>query len=171
MKIRKNKGFTLIELIVTVTVMMVLMGIGSYSIGNFAKSRKNLGVRDELVSQIKLAINLSLTNQLPDQSVNLKFVRVIISGRNITVEGVKNDGSVVTGSPYFTKQISPDADLSISVKNNTTTISSFGFAGKSGRLLNSDGTLTDGPIVINVTDGVNSNVFRINDLGIIDNEN
>lgn len=167
---KRNLGFSLIELMVTVTVIMVLVGVGSYSISSFTQSRKVLTARDEILSQIKSARNLAVTNQLPDKSTNLNYVRVSMSGRTITVSAVNNSGAVVTASPYFSKVMEIDPSVTISMLNDMTAITSFGFDGITGKLVNSSGDFINGPVRVTVTDGTNSNIFRINDLGIISND-
>ena len=167
-EIKKSFGFTLVELMVSVTIMVVLLAIGTFSISQFIETKKVLGVKDELLTQIKLARNLSITNQLPDQTFDLKFVKVTILNKNINVDGIKSDG--ITTLSFFTKNISTDTDLTINLKNNGTNVTSFGFSGRSGRLTDGNGNLTNGPILITITDGANTNSFNINDLGIVNNE-
>ncbi len=166
-----KQGFSLIELMVTVTIVMVLAGIGSYSINNFTQSRKVVTARDEVLSQIKSAKNLAITNQLPDKSSNLDYVRVSISGKTITVVALNNVGTVINTSPYFSKIMDIDGSVTISLFDNMTSITSFGFDGVTGRLLNSSGEFITGPVRVVLTDGTNSNSFRINDLGMISNDN
>jgi len=166
---KKKLGFTLIELMVSVTIVLILVGIGSYSINNFIQSKEMYGVRDEVSAQIKLARSLATTNQLPDKTTDLKYVRVSFSGKIITIEAVKNDGEVETGSPYFSKDLELDENVSISILDGVTAVTSFGFLGKSGRLVDINGVTIAGPIIVTVSNVVNSKSFKINDLGIINN--
>lgn len=170
-KIKLFRGFTLVELIVTVTIMMIVMGIGSYSIGNFIQLKKISAARDEILTQIKSAQNLAKTNQLPDKSSNLDYVRVSILGKTITVVAVDNSETVITASPYFSKTMEIEGSVTISLFDNTTAITSFGFDGVTGRLLNSSGDLITGPVRVVIADGSNNNSFEISDLGLISDEN
>ena len=159
---RYKNGFTLIELIVAVSVMMVLLGI-SYAISGFTKSRKVMSARNEMATHIKLARNLAITNQLPDETTNLQYVRVTIS-----VVGVAKNGSVFATAPYFSR--------TIEAKGVTTTIdggliSSFGFDGISGKLTDSDGNLSDTVLTVDVTEGSEKYSIEINSLGVITGEN
>jgi len=165
---RYKNGFTLIELIVAVSVMMVLLGIGSYAISGFTKSRKVMSARNEMATHIKLARNLAITNQLPDETTNLQYVRVTISGMTISVVGVAKNGSVFATAPYFSR--------TIEAKGVTTTIdggliSSFGFDGISGKLTDSDGNLSDTVLTVDVTEGSEKYSIEINSLGVITGEN
>lgn len=164
---KKKTGFTLIELMVSVTIILILVGIGSYSINNFTQSKKISGVRDELLTQIKLARNLAITNQLPDKTADLKYVRVTVLDKTITVEAIKNDGSIKTETPYFSKKLESSENVSISVLNGSNTITSFGFLGKSGRLVDTNGIFVAGPFTISISDTISNSSFNINDLGII----
>lgn len=164
---RYKNGFTLIELIVAVSVMMVLLGI-SYAISGFTKSRKVMSARNEMATHIKLARNLAITNQLPDETTNLQYVRVTISGMTISVVGVAKNGSVFATAPYFSQ--------TIEAKGVTTTIdggliSSFGFDGISGKLTDSDGNLSDTVLTVDVTEGSEKYSIEINSLGVITGEN
>lgn len=161
-------GFSLIELLVVVAVVLVLTGVGSYSINSFIQGREVKQVRDYLSDQLKLAKNLSITNQLPDKSTDLAYVKVIILDGKLTVEGMKNDGTGTTDSPYFsTNNIDDDGDVLITVTNNLSAVNSFGFFGKTGRLTNDMGQLSDGPVVIKIENESESYNLIINDLGII----
>ena len=75
---RHKSGFTLIELIAAVSIMMVLLGVGSYAISGFTQSRKVMSARNEMTTHIKLARNLAMTNQLPNKTTNLQYVRVTL---------------------------------------------------------------------------------------------
>jgi len=154
-------------LIVAVSVMMVLLGI-SYAISGFTKSRKVMSARNEMATHIKLARNLAITNQLPDETTNLQYVRVTISGMTISVVGVAKNGSVFATAPYFSR--------TIEAKGVTTTIdggliSSFGFDGISGKLTDSDGNLSDTVLTVDVTEGSEKYSIEINSLGVITGEN
>lgn len=165
---RHKNGFTLIELIVAVSVMMVLLGIGSYAISEFTQSRKVMSARDEMTTYVKLARNLAMTNQLPDKTTNLRYVRVTISGMTISAEGVAKNGSVFTMAPYFSRTIEAKGVMA-DIDNGS--ISAFGFDGISGKLTDSDGNLRDNPLSIKVAEGSDNYLIRINSLGIITNEN
>ena len=165
---RHKSGFTLIELIVAVSIMMVLLGVGSYAISGFTQSRKVMSARNEMTTHIKLARNLAMTNQLPNKTTNLQYVRVTISGMTISVVGVAKNGSVFTASPYFSKTV--EAKGSITTINNVL-ISGFGFDGISGKLTDINGNLSDNPLTLNVVEGSSNYSIGINSLGIITDEN
>lgn len=162
----QKKGFTLIELIVAVSIMLMLLGIGSYTISGFTQSRKVMAARNELTTYIKLARNLAMTNQLPNKTTNLKYVRVTISGMTVSVVGVDRNGALFTGAPYFSK--------TVEAKGVTTTInggvSAFGFNGLSGKLTDNNGNLSDTPLLVNVIEGSTIYSIGINGLGIITDE-
>ncbi len=160
----EKRGFTLIELIVAMSVMLLLLGIGSYSISKFTQSRKVMVARNELTTYIKLARNLAITNQLPNKKTNLKYVRVTLSGMTISVVGIDDNGVSFSGFPYFSK--------TIDAKGVTTGgLLTFGFSGLSGKLTDSNGNLDDNYLSVNVTEGVDTYSIKVDSLGIITDEN
>ena len=165
-------GFSLVELLVVVVIIMVLTGIGSYSIGKFNRMKETTELRDYVADRLKLARNLSITNQLPDKTVDLKYVKVTFLENNLIVEGMKNNESVgTTETPYFSEKLDDDADQSqIQLTNNSIGVTSFGFLGKNGRLTDSDGNLSNGPLVIKISNQYGDYSLTINNLGIIDEE-
>jgi len=172
---RNKFGFSLIELMVVVGIILVLTGIGSYSINRFIQVNKIIELRDYLSSRIKLAKNLSITNQLPDESVNLSFVKVTISSDNeLIVEGIKKDedGGLngTTEPPYFSVDLEVNEGTTIVLTNNSNVVRSFGFSSKNGRLTDGDGNFSDGPLVVKLTNESEECGLTISELGIINND-
>lgn len=169
---KKDKfGFSLVELLVVVTIILVLMGIGSYSIGRFNQMKATTEVRDYIADRLKLARNLSITNQLPDKTVDLKYVKVTFAGNNLIVEGIKNDGVGTTEAPYFSEKLADNGNQNqINLIDGSVSVNSFGFLGKSGRLTDSSGNLSNGPLTVKISNQYGDYKLVINDLGIIDNE-
>ena len=156
----KKRGFSLVELLVVVTIILVLTGIGSYTISKFTQVSKVSKLRDYLSSEIKLARNLAMTNQLPNGELDLSYVRVSVSNENLVVEGINKSGVGVTESPYFSKKLEKSETTSV-------TVVSFGFLATSGRLTDENGSLLPGPVVIALTDGSEEYGLNINDLGMV----
>ncbi|MFA5749709.1 MAG: prepilin-type N-terminal cleavage/methylation domain-containing protein [Candidatus Shapirobacteria bacterium] len=148
------KGFTLVELIVTVVIVMVLMGIGSVYINNFSNSKKLETVTDELVNQIKLAKNMAVTGQLPSGGNDLVYVGVTTLANGTITAKVNNSSTL-----YFSKKIDSMNDL-------TLTATSFGFAVGTGRLTDINGTFINGPVNLGVSGSATKTVI-ITDLGTI----
>jgi len=170
-KTKKKLGFSLVELLVVVVIIMILTGIGSYSISRFTQTKDVTEAKDYLVDKIKLARNLSITNQLPDRSLELKYVKVSILDGKLMVEGIKNDGTGTTAPPYFVENINNGKiDTNIALATESSAVNSFGFSGKNGRLTDGEGNLFDGPLVIKISNRYGSFGLKISDLGIINNE-
>jgi prepilin-type N-terminal cleavage/methylation domain-containing protein len=163
----KKNGFSLVELLVVVTIMLVLTGIGIYSINKFNQMSETTEMKDYLSTRLKLARNLSITNQLPDKTTNLKYVKITILNDQLTVEAIRNDGTGTTESPYFLDVLNKKSYNSISLTNNSVVVNSFGFLAKSGKLTNSEGNLSNGPVIIRISSGSGDYNLTINDLGII----
>lgn len=163
-------GFSLVELLVVVAITLILVGIGSYSINQFNQTSKLVKSRDSISSQIKLARNLSITNQLPDGKLNLSYVRVTISGNKIIAEGVNGVGIGTTESPYFSSKLEIPEGTVITIINNSNIISSFGFSDKYGRLTDGGGEFLDTPVVVKIVNGSEEYSITISDLGIINTD-
>ena len=163
----KKRGFTLVELLVTVSVVLILTGIGSYSIGKFIQTSNLVKSRDYLLSQVKLARNLAVTNQLPNNNLGIAYVRVANNGGNIIVTGINSSGVETTQPPYFSKKLDISDDVEVTLKNGSTAITSFGFLASSGRLTDTSGVCSSGPVTIMLTNGSEEYGLTINDLGII----
>ena len=130
-----KKGFSLVELLVVVSIILILVGIGTYSINRFTQLNKVSEVRDYILTRVKLARTLSVTNQLPDQSLGLSYVKVLVSGTKIIVEGIDGVGVGTTETPYFSEELDMPESTTITVTNNSSAVNSFGFSGTSGRLI------------------------------------
>lgn len=168
----KIEGFSLVELLVVVAIILVLMGIGSYTINQFIQNREVTQMRDYLSDQTKLARNLAVTNQLPDGTADLNYVRFWLSGNRLTIMAYKNNSSIyITDAPYFARDLDMDSDISVTITNNGVGTTSFGFLGKSGKLTDSNGALSDGPVVVTVSGVGQTSRFSVSGLGIINNEN
>jgi prepilin-type N-terminal cleavage/methylation domain-containing protein len=159
----KNKGFTLVELIVTVTVIMVLTGVGAMSLNSFNGTKDLESVTEEVSNHIKLAKNLAITKQLPDSATNLKFVSVNISDNKIKIIGVNSVGLSSPTSPYSTMTVKSGIGVSSS--------SNFNFAKSNGRLVDSDGNPSDIDVVVSVSGSGGTKIININNSGIISNGN
>lgn len=162
---RRAGGFTLIELIVTVTVIMVLAGVGAASLNGFRGIKELESIREEVSNHIKLARNLAITKQLPNGLVNLEYVRVIFSGNEISVEGVDAAGAIFTTPPYSEMRVDTSGGISV------TSSANFGFSKSTGRLTNSSGVGTSVAVVVTISRGTDSRIININDLGVISNGN
>jgi len=159
-----RKGYSLIELLVSITIILVLTGIGVTSFSNLSKTKKVITVKNELSSLIKLSRNLAITRQLPNGSLGLDYIQVALSGRNLVVKGIRTDGVSET---HFTKSIDNDMNgVGVTVTSNLAT---FGFERGTGRLVNGSGAFINGPLTVTLRYG-STDTIVINDLGIINEE-
>lgn len=166
--LRKN-GFSLVELLVSLTVVLLLTGIGVTTFSGLLRTKRLVAAKNELMSWINLSRNLAVTGQLPSKNLGLQFVKVTFDPVNFKVDGIKEDGSAEPLG-FFTKVFGNDIDTSnmtIKVTNSGMEVTSFGFRKTSGRLVDGLGEFIDGPIDIVVqSEGVSQTII-INDLGII----
>ena len=150
-------------MIVSVTIILILTGIGIANFSNLTKSKNLKSATNEVNAWLTNAKNLAITNQLPDKTLGLSFVRVTVTGSGVTAVGVDSDGN----SKLFFNNIFTNRDgLTILINNNGSAVSSFGFNSGTGRLLDHSGQFTNGPINIVLNNG-DSSTLVINDLGTI----
>lgn len=158
-------GFTLIELIVTVTIIMILSGVGAVSLSGFNSNKELEATREEVANHIKLARNLAITKQLPNQKLGLDYVRVNVLSNQIAIFGV--EGLVADPNPpYSTKSI--DSKTGISLES---TPESFGFIKSTGHLTDDEGNLVETGVAIEVSKGTDIKTININSLGVVTNVN
>jgi prepilin-type N-terminal cleavage/methylation domain-containing protein len=135
-----RNGFTLIEIMVVVAVIIVLTGVGAVSLNKFNGNQALDAQKEELMSDLRLARNMAKTNQLPyGVSGSLQYVEIEILNKILTVNSVSIDESGNTNvNDYSTKK-----------NESTNTInSSFGFSVENGRLTNGNGVLVSSPVCL-----------------------
>jgi len=96
-----NKAFSLIELLVAVTVMLLLSGGAFVYINNFSVNQKMESTRKEMISNLRLARNYALTGQRSDGD-GLNYVEVHISQDGL-MEAWPNED---VGSSYYSVDVS-----------------------------------------------------------------
>ena len=124
-------GFTLVELMVTVTIMMLMVGGGAIYLGNFNTRQKLRGAKAELLSSVRQARDIAKVSQQPSDFSNPSQAHCVQLNVNDLQTGkmtVETDG----GDTYFSKQLS-DASVSVGLDS---TMPCFAFF--STRLLVSD---------------------------------
>lgn len=103
-----NKGFTLIELIVAITIVMLVVGFGTVSLNNFFENQKVESTRQELIANLRLARNYAITNQFPiNSSADTDRVAVSIDNAGLMTVGTQTSGNNDTGYTFFSKDITP----------------------------------------------------------------
>jgi prepilin-type N-terminal cleavage/methylation domain-containing protein len=130
----KKNGFTLIELMVAITVSMIMMtGLG-LSINNYYNVEKINQTNGDLVSLISLARNLAVTNQRP-AGFTEDLGRVVVNvNSNGLVEAFAYGNVSGIGGSYFSKDI---ADNRVS----TTISGDLRFVAGTGKLVDNFGNL------------------------------
>ncbi len=112
----KNKGFTIIELMVAMTVMILMVGLGVGMVNRFLMRDKIGAAKNEIVGVIKQARSLAMTSQKPSSFTDqLDFVAVILSDQG-TIGVYPGNIYSGLGEAYFSKPISSD-DVVVSPVN------------------------------------------------------
>ena len=103
--VKKIKGFTLVELMVSVAITVVLVGVGVTSMTRFYARDKITAAKNELVSGIKLARTYATTSQVPaGYAAQLDYVALTLSTDGTLTVYPVNVGLGV-GTSYFSKVI------------------------------------------------------------------
>lgn len=95
----KNNGFTLIELIVSLSVLMLLSTMGVSTIKDFNGTQKLESAKEEVLANLRLARNYAMTNQL---SVGATGVILNINNGVVTIS---DSGKTFLSKTIFTSEI------------------------------------------------------------------
>lgn len=155
----KNKNaFTLIELLIAITVGMLVVGIGAVSLNNFNEQQKVIATEQELLADLRLARNYAITNQLPSGG---NRVLVSINNNGLLTIKPQNSSNNDVGTSFFSKDITP-SNIIITVNNTVV-----GVGSTIGRFSVTDGRSISGALNIGIS-GVNfvKNI-KIDDSGLI----
>jgi len=128
----KKQAFTLIELMVAITIGMLVVGFGSVALNDFNEKQKVEAVKQELLADLRLARNYAVTNQLPEggnrvtviidsdglttiesQDINNNFVENF-SSKDITPKGVSISAPVIRFSVTDGRSIDGAVNIGIS---------------------------------------------------------
>jgi type II secretory pathway pseudopilin PulG len=134
-------GFTMVELIVAISLLMIFSMVGVVYINNFNTRQKLDKTQGDIESTIKMAHNFAKVRQSPAGSTTeVLYVKLSLSGLTFTatVNGI--------GATYFSKIIS-ESDVTVSMNSGQPIF----FWGGSGKLV-SDVTDTDNPVFVNPSD-------------------
>lgn len=160
----KRQAFTLIELLIAITIVTVVSGGALVYLNNFNASQKLIKSKDEVMSVVKLAQSYAKTRQLPYASMEteLKYVQLQMSG-NYLVAGangvgstffrteINNGGMTVTTNPNIIYFWAGDGRLA-----KDTTGTSYGDSEKATIRVQASGDNDDyGQIEINALGQVN----------------
>ncbi len=100
---KKKTGFTLIELIVAVTIGMLVVGFGSIALNDFSEKQKIEAVKKEVLASLRLARNYAITNQLATGGNN---VAVTVDNNGLlTINSYDENGVYI--ETFFSKDITP----------------------------------------------------------------
>ena len=144
---KQKNGFTLIELIVAIAIAMMIVGFGSVALNDFNEKQKISGAVKEIVSNLRLARNYAVTNQL---SSGADVIQVDINGNGLFE--IKDTGKTFLQNNFIPKGIKVTIDNPIN------------FSVTDGRLTG----LTMGTNEVNIgVSGVEIRNIRIDESGLI----
>jgi Tfp pilus assembly protein FimT len=102
---RKEKGFTLVELLLAVAMIMLLVGVGAISLNEFNARQKVNTAKEDLITNLRLARNYATSMQLPSGLTGgLKEVDVDVLNTGITITAINSEDE---RKIYFSKSIFP----------------------------------------------------------------
>jgi len=79
-----KKGYTLIELLVGVSIVAIIFGVGFISYREFSRRQSLTGITKQLIGDLRLAQQLSLTGQKPESEVCTTLIGYIVSRTSST---------------------------------------------------------------------------------------
>lgn len=130
-----KRGFTLIELMVTVTIGIIMVGVGISSMNTYLAKEHLSAARNDILSSIQMARNYAITTQNQSSfAQQLDYVAVTLTAAGqLTVWPV----NLISGSgpSYFTKDVSND-DVVLTPINYQSLL----FSVPEGKLLVPDGS-------------------------------
>ncbi len=97
----KGNGFTLIELIVSLSIIMLLSTMGVSMIKDFNGTQKLESAKEEVLANLRLARNYAVTNQLPSGADRVLFS--LNSAGDLIIKPQNSGGDV--GSTFLSKDL------------------------------------------------------------------
>jgi len=158
----KNFGFTLIELLIAITIGLLVVGFGAVSLNSFYQQQKVESVSQELLSDLILARNYAITNQIPTgSSADTDRVTVTIdnTGLMIIKTQKKDDSDGNDSHTFFSKDITTEGV-------GITVISSYG-NNIAAKFSVTDGRSIGGTASIIITGGSTTENIKIDESGLI----
>ncbi len=126
-----SKGFTLIELMISITILTLTIGGGMVYLNNFNASQKIQTTKSNLISILKQARSFANTSQLPKNPGSDPLRCVMVTIDNSGLATIKTE----YGSVYLTKQVA-DSNVTITLTNQSNYVNVVPcFAYYSGKLL------------------------------------
>lgn len=114
--VMSNKGYTLIELLVGVSIVAILFGVGFVSYREFSRRQSLTGVTKQLVGDLRLAQQLALTGQKPTGQTCTTLIGYMISRTSSTSYNLTADCS---NDDFLIKTVDMPADTTISAGSVT----------------------------------------------------
>lgn len=105
--VKKIKGFTLVELMIAISIGVVVVTLGVVSINNFFDKQKIDGATADVAGMVRLAKNYAVTMQSPGgYTGTVEYVALTISSTGlITVVPGNNVSGLDVGTSYVSKQL------------------------------------------------------------------
>lgn len=157
---RKRWGFTLIETIVVVTMMGLMVGLGSVYFSRNSSQRAIDETASKLISQIEMARNNAKVRNSPSGSAGSNFTFVELE----VIDGV----AIITNSIGYTYSEVPISSSGVTVNN----IDECGlcFAAGNGKLVDSSGVSKTDEVQIAISGGGSSKNVTVSTSGLVEKD-
>ncbi|MFZ3301750.1 MAG: prepilin-type N-terminal cleavage/methylation domain-containing protein [Microgenomates group bacterium] len=117
MKTANNfKGYTLVELLIGITIVSIVFGVGLAGYREFSRRQALTGVSKQLKADLRLAQQLALTGQKPD-SVSCDTLDGYIFSRVDAYTYRLSADCAGIATPYVYKEVNLGSDITISSTN------------------------------------------------------
>ncbi|MDD2483192.1 MAG: prepilin-type N-terminal cleavage/methylation domain-containing protein [Candidatus Shapirobacteria bacterium] len=149
---KNRNAFTLIELLVAITIGMLVVGFGSVALNDFNEKQKVEATRQELLSNLRLARNYAITNQLGGAT------KIVVS---ISQSGVIKITDNLSLKTFLDKDISPNGII--------ITAPTIYFSVSDGRSVTNATPLVGATVDISIATNDNSTIknIKIDESGLI----
>ncbi|MEK7472953.1 MAG: prepilin-type N-terminal cleavage/methylation domain-containing protein [Patescibacteria group bacterium] len=111
-----QKGYTLIELLVGISIIAIIFGVGFVSYREFSRRQSLTGVTKQLVGDLRLAQQLALTGQKPESGLCTTLIGYTVSRTSTTTYDLIANCS---NANYIIKTINMPVNTTISAGSVT----------------------------------------------------
>jgi len=144
-----KNGFTLIELIVSLSILMLLSTVGVNMVRDFNGNQKLESAKEEILANLRVARNYAITNQLPSGADRVLFS---LSSTGDLIIKPQNSSGIDVGSTFLAKDLFT-SEIGATINPISSLIV---FSVTDGRSLNGDIGIT---LVLGSSSGTTKNIL------------
>lgn len=113
-----SKGYTLVELLIGITIISIVFGVGLAGYREFSRRQALTGVSKQLKADLRLAQQLALTGQKPNDVSCNTLDGYIFSRVDASTYRISADCAGIA-TPYVYKEVNLGSDITLSSTNTS----------------------------------------------------